>query len=91
MNTTELVRSTASLVSRLLRAQSVDVRGLREEGQNLLRQLERDMSVFAVEQPQAAYSGTRAWYLLDEMFRHATLLGTDQAPTSSDSLPKSAL
>lgn len=76
MNTKELVKATESLVSKLLMAQSADMQSLRDEGQDLLRQLERDMSVFAVEQPRAAYPGTRAWYLLDEMFKHATLLGT---------------
>jgi hypothetical protein len=90
VNTSEMIQATNSLVKRLLDAGSSDVSALKIEGTELLRRLERDMSVHAVEHPGAAYSGTRAWYLLDEMFRHATLLGTVQAPTSSESLRTSA-
>ena len=88
MNRNELVSATLEIVSRLLTLQ--DVSDVRADARRLLEQLERDMSVHAVEHPGAAYPGTRAWYLLDEMFRHATLLGTVQAPTSSESLRTSA-
>ena len=88
MNTNKLVSATLEIVSRLLTLQ--DVSGVRADAKKILEQLERDMSVHAVEHPGAAYSGTRAWYLLDEMFRHETLLGADHAPTSSESLRTSA-
>lgn len=91
MNTIELIKHTQILACRLLTSRGDDLEELRSVGSDLLRQLERDMSVHAVEQPRAAYPGTRAWYLLDEMFRHETLLGSLQAPTSSDRRPKSAL
>lgn len=90
MNTSEMIQATNALVERLLSAGPSDVSALKIEGTELLRSLERDMSVYAVEHPRSAYPGTRAWYLLDEMFRHATLLGTVQTPTNSESLFASA-
>lgn len=72
----ELTNATIDLMARLLRAAGRDVSDLRDEGVALLEEIETQMAVFGRSNgPSVGDPVTRAWYLLRESLKHATLLG----------------